>query len=168
MSRCQRGGPKVSLSLCRQPAADCLSVCARFRVCVCVWVGASALFFLSCLFTLQGPGDNGALLDPVTVSPLHPKTRPCASLCAPALYLWRLLSPLLIPNFILALTLFLTAVRDLLQAECGCLLKAGCSLTRLSGPISAPDGLLNCPRFSVRKRARKGQEARGGWGGGSQ
>lgn len=37
-------------------------------------------------------------------------------------------------------------------------------MTLLSGPISAPEGLLNCPRFSVRKRARKGQE--GGVGGG--
>lgn len=36
---------------------------------------------------------------------------------------------LLILDFILALTLFLTAVRDLWQAEHGCLLKAGCSVT---------------------------------------
>lgn len=50
----------------------CLRVCVWFGACV----GASALLCLSCLFTLQGSGDNRALLDPVTVSPLHPKSGP--------------------------------------------------------------------------------------------
>lgn len=125
-------------------------------------VGASTLFFLGCLFTLQGLRDNGALLDPVAVSLLHPEFRPRASVVLPHSTFEGFLLSLLILNFILALTLFLTAVRDLRTAECGCLLKAGCSLTMLSGPISAPEGLLNCPRFSVRRRARKGQEVRGG------
>lgn len=42
-------------------------------------VGASALFCLSCLFTLQGSGEYRALLDPVTVSLFHLKPGPYAS-----------------------------------------------------------------------------------------
>lgn len=157
MSRCQCGCPKVSLSPCRRPRADCLSVCAWFRERVSVPLPCS--FSAVCLrcrvwettglcWILSLHLRSTQSLDPVPL------------LCSLTTFEGFLLS-LLILNFILALTLFLTAVRDLWQVECGCLLKAGCSLTLLSGPVSAPEGLLNCPRFSVRKRARKGQEARG-------
>lgn len=37
-------------------------------------------------------------------------------------------------------------------------LNAGHSLTLLLGPVSAPEGLLKHLRYSVRERARKGQE----------
>ena len=87
MSPCQCGCPEVSLRPGRLPRSDCVH--ARVCVCVCVCgscgcVGASAPLCLSCLFTLQGLGENRALLDPVTVSPLHPKSRPLCFFCAPS------------------------------------------------------------------------------------
>lgn len=97
MSLCQCGCPEVSLAWadCLTLIA-CLSVCVRFSACV----GASALLCLSCLFTLQGSGEYRALLDPVTVSPLHPKPRPSAPFVLPewSLYLFAGFG-FLIPDF---------------------------------------------------------------------
>lgn len=81
MSLCQCGCPEVSLAW-----ADCLTLIACVCVCVCGFcacVSASALLCLSCLFMLQGLGEYRALLDPVTVSPLHPKSGPYASFVLP-------------------------------------------------------------------------------------
>lgn len=158
MSRCQCACPEVSLSPSRGPRADCLSVCVRGlgSACRCLSPVLPQLFVYA-----AGPGRQRRSAGSCHCICAPPKVYTLCLFCAPSLCIQGFLLSLLILDFILALTLFLTAVRDLWQAECGCLLKAGCSLTLLSGPISAPEGLLNCPRFSVRKRASKGQEARG-------
>lgn len=125
-SRCQCGCPKVSLSPCRRPGADCLSVRAWFRervsvplscsfsaVCLCcrAWETTWLCWILSLYLR------STQSLDPVPLFVL-----PHYTFEGFLLSLWIL-------DFILALTLFLTTVRDLWQAEHGCLLKAGCSVT---------------------------------------
>lgn len=128
---------------------------------LCACVGASALLCLSCLFTLQGSGEYRALLDPVTVSSLHPKPGPYASFVLPHSPLPPL-SPYISAGFgffnpgfqsHFNLSLLLSEIYGRLNAAI--FLKPGCSLTLLLGPISAPEGLLNCPRSSVRKRERR-------------
>lgn len=128
-------------------------------VCRCLCPALSQLF----VYAAGQLGENGALLDPVTVFPLHPKSGPCASFVLPQCCCFFVF---FIPNCNLILAsysfFFFTTVRDVWRADCGCLLKAGCSLTLLLGPISAPEGLLNCPRFSVRRRGRGKDRKEGG------
>ena len=140
--------------------SDCLSAC----------VGASALLCLSPLFMLRGSGDNRALLDPVTVFPLRPKvwtlTGPMYIYCISFFFFLVWFNPGFQSHFDPFFFVLLPfAMKNLWHAERGCVLKAGCSLTLLSGPISVPGGLLNCLRCSVRKRGRGKDRKRGkaGW-----
>ena len=121
--------PRGEPCLGRLPRSDCLPVCVCVCVCDCVWflVRVSVplpLLCLSCLFTLQGSGENRALLDPVTVSPLRPKSGPFAAFVLPQRppYMFAGFG-LLIPDFNPTLNRLFTAVRDLWRAERRCLFK---------------------------------------------
>lgn len=141
MSLCQCGCPEVSLAW-----ADCLTLIACVRVPVPLPCSVSAV----CL-RCRAIGREWGFAGSCYCIPAPPKVWTLRFFCVPSMLLFFCF--FFIPNCNLILAsysfFFFTTVRDVWRADCGCLLKAGCSLKLLLGPISAPEGLLNCPRFSV-------------------
>lgn len=145
-----------------QTASLWLPVCVCVIVCgLCARVGASVLLCLSCLFMLQGLGEYRALLDPVTVSPLHPKPGPDASVVLPQRPLYMFAGfGFLIPDFNPTFT-FLYCWPRFMAGWRLLSFKGWMHFDTSFGSDFSTRGTIKLSKsLSYKKRARKGQEER--------
>lgn len=153
------GCPQVKLAQPGQtaslwlPVSVCEIVCGFCCVCRCLCPALDQLFvYAAGLRREQGFAGSCYCI------PAPPKIWSPSSFCARSLILCLHLHGLVFlnPGFQCHFNLSLR-----LSQIYSCLIKAGCSLTLILALVSAPLGLLNCPRSSGREKAQRDRRRRG-------